>query len=223
MTTSSKKSVKAWVLVWAIFIVVQALRLTYRVKVIGAKHRASAEAMHTKGSFALALWHEYLFAGIAAHAGQRFAPLASLSSDGELVARVMDKLGFHTVRGSSSRGGLEARDQLVDITNNGYFTAITVDGPRGPRRRVKGGIVDVARRTQVAILPMLAVAGEEWELQSWDRFKIPKPFSRIIVAYGEPIMVPAATQGLAFGAVKAELKTSLETLEKQARAALEPT
>jgi lysophospholipid acyltransferase (LPLAT)-like uncharacterized protein len=208
-------------LVWLLYLFVQLLRSTYRIDVVGGMHRQAAQRAHAQGSFALALWHEYLFASIVAHAGQRFAPLASLSGDGELVARVMDKIGFSTVRGSSSRGGPEARDRLVEAVADGFFTAITVDGPRGPRRRVKGGIIDVARRTQVAVLPLQAVADREWVLhRSWDQFKIPKPFARIVVAYGEPLTVPAATQGLAFGEAKALLKQRLETLELAARAAL---
>src|SRR5690606_8909652 len=151
----------------------------------GREHREAAEKHHARGSFALALWHEYLFAGIVAHRHQRFAPLASLSSDGDIVTFVMDRLGFRTIRGSSSRRGEEARFDMVDALEQGWFTAITVDGPRGPRRRVKGGIVDVARRSQVAILPMMAIADRHWELtKSWDRFKIPKPFCRIVLRYG---------------------------------------
>lgn len=197
--------------------IAQVLRRTYRFQVVNIAHRQQAAAQHGQGSFALALWHEHLFACILGHARQRFAPLASLSQDGDLVAGVMNLLGFNTVRGSSSRGGPEARDQLVAVVAQGYFTALTIDGPRGPRRRVKGGVVDVARRAQVAILPVITVAEHEWVLRSWDLFKIPKPFSRVILAYGPPITVAPDTQGLAFGAIKAALKLSLDQLEQQAR------
>jgi lysophospholipid acyltransferase (LPLAT)-like uncharacterized protein len=208
--------------VWLVYILVQMLRVTYRLQIVGLENRKKAEAHHIHGCFALALWHEYLFASIIAHAAQKFAPLASLSKDGELVARVMDMLGFQTVRGSSSKGGPEAREQLVKILEQGFFTALTVDGPRGPRRQVKGGIVDIARRSAVAVLPMLAVAEREWVLsRSWDQFKIPKPFTRIVVVYGEPIFVDAATQGLAFGEVKARIRESLIEVEQLGRQTIE--
>lgn len=202
---------------WLVYLLVRALAATYRVRVFGSEHREKAARHHAHGSFCLALWHEHLFAGIVAHAGQSFAPLASLSSDGEIVTFVMDRLGFKTVRGSSSRRGEEARDELVEITERGWFTAITVDGPKGPRHRVKGGIIDVARRTGVAALPMVALADRAWVLsRSWDQFKIPKPFARIAVHYGAPVFVPAETQGLAFGEAKAAVRRGLDDVQRAA-------
>ncbi len=203
-----------------IFLLSRLLLLTYRIRVVGQEHRAKAETLHQGGSFCFALWHEQLFASILAHRGQKFAPLASLSSDGDIVTRVMKNYGFRTVRGSSSRGGPEARDQLVQVTEDGWFTAITVDGPRGPRRRVKGGIVDLARRTGVAVVPLTSTADRNWVMRSWDQFKIPKPFARIIVRYGEPIVVPADTQGLAFGHIKNQIRDGLANNESAAVAAL---
>ena len=196
------------------------LLITYRIRVTGMNERERAASLHAGGSFCLALWHEQLFASIVAHSGQKFAPLASLSSDGDIVTRVMSRFGFNTVRGSSSRGGPEAREQLVSVTESGWFTAITVDGPRGPRRRVKGGVVDVARRTGVTVVPLITTADRNWVLRSWDQFKIPKPFARVIVRYGTPIPVPSDTQGLAFGAVKNKIRDGLNTTEAAALADL---
>ncbi len=197
------------------------LRASYRFRIVGAEHRAAAAAAHPSGSFCLALWHEQLFGSILAHADQPFAPLASLSSDGDLVTFVMNRLGFQTVRGSSSRRGEEARDDLVEITTKGWFTALTVDGPRGPRRRVKGGVVDIARRSGVAVLPLITTADREWVMRrSWDQFKVPKPFARVCVSYGEPVIIPAETQGLAFGAAKARIRAGLASAEAAGRVAL---
>jgi hypothetical protein len=211
-----KLKIKAAVAFVTFFIFV--LRRTYRIRVFGQEWRKAAIEAHPAGSFCMALWHEYLFAGILTHAGQKIAPLASLSADGEIVTRVMDRLGYRTVRGSSHRGGSEARDDLVDVSQEGWFTAITLDGPRGPRRRVKGGAVDIARRSGVCILPMTAAADREWILtRTWDQFRIPKPFARIAVQYGEPLTVGSETQGLAFGAAKQALRTRLDQSEHLAR------
>jgi lysophospholipid acyltransferase (LPLAT)-like uncharacterized protein len=188
--------------------------------VFGAEHRAAAAAMHPRGSFCIALWHEQLFASIVAHKGQRFAPLASLSGDGDIVTWVMARFGFRTVRGSSSRGGEEAREELVEITEAGWFTALTVDGPRGPRRRVKGGVVDIARRSGVAVLPLITLGDRQWVLRSWDQFKIPKPFARVAVRYAPPVAVPPDTAGLAFGAAKAAIKAGMAAAEVAAQADL---
>ena len=215
---------KRWKQVAAGYLLLAAARLlraSYRVQIVGAAHRSAAAAAHEGGSFCIALWHEQLFGGIMAHAGQDFAPLASLSADGELVTFVMDRLGFKTVRGSSSRGGEAARDGLVEVTARGWFTALTVDGPRGPRRRVKGGVIDIARRTGVAVLPLVTTADREWVLRkSWDQFKIPKPFARVCVSYGPPVRVPAETSGLSFGAAKAQVREGLAAAEAAGRLAL---
>ena len=217
------KRLKIFLGSWFIYLLVRALAATYRLRFVGLDAKEAGRAHHGKGSFCLALWHEQLFAGIIAHRGQAFAPLASLSADGDVVTFVMDRLGFRTIRGSSSRRGKEARDDMVEITEQGWFTAITVDGPKGPRRRVKGGIVDVARRTGVAILPMIATADRQWVLRrSWDQFKIPKPFARIVVCYGEPILVAAEAHGLAFGEAKASIRAGLKTAEQRALADLGP-
>ena len=134
----------------------------------------------------------------------------------------MDRFGFQTVRGSSSRGGGEARDGLVASTGDGWFTALTVDGPRGPRRRVKGGIIDIARRTGVAVLPLTTIASSHWILsRSWDQFKIPKPFAKIVVSYGAPVFVAPSTQGLAFGTAKSQVRSGLATAEAAAQTYLQ--
>ncbi len=215
-------STKQTIIGWLVYLLAIGLRASYRIRVEGLEHRRAAEALHPKGSFCLALWHEHLFGAILGHANQRFAPLASLSKDGDLVTFVMSKIGFKTVRGSSSRRGEEARHELVQMTDDGWFTAITVDGPRGPRRQVKGGIVDVARRTGVAILPVAVIADRTWQLRSWDEFKVPKPFARVILQYGPPFTVAADTQGLAFGAAKMSVKSGLESAEAVARRVLAP-
>ena len=214
--TKQRRGLKLKLLSWLIYLITRALLVTYRIRVEGLEMRQLAAGMHPGGSFCLALWHEHLFASIVAHRGQKFSPLASLSADGDIVTSVMTRFGFNTVRGSSSRGGTEARDRLVQVTDQGWFTAITVDGPRGPRRRVKGGIVDIARRTGVTIVPLITVADRNWVLKSWDQFKIPKPFAKIIVRYGPPIAVPADTQGLSFGLIKKSIKEGLDATEKTA-------
>ncbi len=211
------KRLKVYLGSWVLFFVVKLLILTYRIRYFGTEHRDAAQKHHPRGSFCLAVWHEQLFAAILVHRKMPFAPLASKSKDGDIVTFVMDRFGFRTVRGSSSRGGPEARDDLVAITDQGWFTAITVDGPKGPRRRVKGGIVDVARRSGVAILPMISIADRQWVLsRSWDQFKIPKPFARIAVVYGPPITAAPETQGLAFGEVKGRVRLQLDKTENRA-------
>lgn len=211
------KKRKLYIYGTVLLVLVKLLSMTYRIRFFGEVNRKAAEDAHKNGSFCIALWHEYIVASVIAHAGQRFSPLASLSRDGELITFVLDRIGYQTVRGSSNRGGQEGRDGLVAMVDAGNFTAITVDGPKGPRRRIKGGIVDVARRTGVAILPMVAAADRQWVLgRTWDQTKIPKPFARIAVHYSPPILVPEDTSGIAFGETKARVKRGLEEAEENA-------
>jgi lysophospholipid acyltransferase (LPLAT)-like uncharacterized protein len=179
----------------------------------------SSAFQQSPGAILFALWHENLFTGIMTHGHQRLAPLASLSKDGDLVARVMKGLGYHPVRGSGSRGGPQARDEMAEVITQGLCPTITVDGPKGPRRVVKGGIIDVARRSGCAILPMTPVSSRYFVFKrSWDHFRLPLPFSHVKVYYGTPIIVPKETKGLAFGNRKADLKRALEEGEKRVQA-----
>jgi lysophospholipid acyltransferase (LPLAT)-like uncharacterized protein len=215
------KRLKAYIIAVIVYVISRALMATWRIRVFGPDARARAERIHPRGSFCLAVWHEHLFAAVLAHKGQRFAPLASHSSDGELVTFVMNRLGYRTVRGSSSRGGPEARVALMDAIAEGWFTAITVDGPRGPRRIVKGGVVDVARKTGAPVLPVVVLGDRQWVLtRSWDQFKIPKPFARVALHYGEPIRVAEDTAGLAFGDAKSLVAKGLADCEAAATADL---
>lgn len=212
------RSLKFYTAGWLLYLIVRALALTYRVKIFHVDGTTQAKALHKSGSYCLAIWHEYLFASIVIHRGQPFAPLASLSKDGDVATFILKRLGYRTIRGSSSRGGKEARSELIDVTSQGWFTAITIDGPRGPRRVVKSGVIDIARRSGVAIVPLVAAADREWVFRrSWDQFKLPKPFARIAVQYGDPIVVPQGTEGAAFDACKDVLHEKLLQVEQDAR------
>lgn len=177
------------ILAFLLYAVVSLLKLTYRFKFFGVEARHAAEAYHPKGSLAVALWHEHLFGAILAHAGQPFCPMTSPSLDGDFVTYVMEKWGFKPIRGSTSRRGREARTEMVEALSNGFYTAVTVDGPKGPRRVVRGGVIDVAEHAGTAILPLAVASSRAWVLKSWDQFKLPKPFCKIALRYGEPIFL----------------------------------
>lgn len=132
---------------------------------------------------AMVLWHNRLF--LAAEIVRRFRAgrpayaLVSASQDGAWLTAFFSLAGLRTVRGSSSRLGREAASALVDVLRAGHDIGITPDGPRGPCYEMKPGGVIVARRTRA---PILLIGGEfasAWRLRSWDRFYVPKPFSRV--------------------------------------------
>ena len=206
---------------FGIYIIIILMRYTYRFRFYGLENRQNAAVLHQQGVFSFALWHEHLFGLILAHAGQRICAMASLSKDGDYISIVLRQLGYEIVRGSSSRGGRAAKDDLVEYLRRGYIGALTVDGPRGPRRRVKGGCLQVAQITGTAIVPLAFASSHSWIMtKSWDRFNLPKPFSRIAVYYGAPITVPANFHLDDSPNYKDKVTIGINEAEKEAAAAL---
>lgn len=143
----------------------------------------------------LAFWHAdmvmTLFASVHMYERQvgRGAVLASLSEDGELLARTVQRFGLDAVRGSSSRGARSGLIGLERYVKNGGHAAVAVDGPRGPRHVAKLGVPVIARNTGALIFPFTVRYGRSWRLRSWDRTEIPKPFSHCVATFHEPIAV----------------------------------
>lgn len=134
-----------------------------------------------------ALWHEHLLPLAYLHRGQGAVAMVSLHRDGEILARVLSRLGYDVVRGSTTRGGAAAYRALVRAGRAGRPLAVTPDGPRGPRRRADPGAVRAARAAGLPIVPVAAAAERGWRLQSWDRFLVPAPGTRVWVAHGEAL------------------------------------
>ena len=178
--------------------------LTYDVQ--GAEH-------HTRYTRAgqpviYAIWHGRLLPPAYLHRGEGVVTLISRSADGEYLARLLGHWGFENVRGSSSRGGSEALRELVRHCRRGRSLAITPDGPRGPMQKLKIGVLSAAQLSGAPIIPATSVANRGWWPGKWDRFLIPKPFARVRVRYGEPMVVPRSANA-------AELEKLRERLEQQ--------
>jgi len=124
------------------------------------------------------------------HRNQGVVGLVSRSTDGSYIARILERMGFETARGSSSRGGTEALRELVRLAKAGRALAITPDGPRGPRQKLKPGALVAAQLSGGVVLPVTAGASSGWYPGKWDRFLVPKPFARIHIAYGAPREIP---------------------------------
>jgi lysophospholipid acyltransferase (LPLAT)-like uncharacterized protein len=136
------------------------------------------------------LWHGRLLPCTHFHRHQGVVTLISQHRDGEYITRVVRRWGYTAVRGSTTRGGVEALRELIRHVRQGRSLAITPDGPKGPRERMKPGPVLIAQRTGAPIIPTVSGASRAWFPGSWDRFLIPKPFARLHIAYGEPVFVP---------------------------------
>ena len=135
------------------------------------------------------LWHEDLPLYAYVFRGTNFTVLASRSTDGEIGSRVAHRLGIRTVRGSSSRGGEYALEELIEILRGGGSTGFIGDGPRGPRHVLKLGPVIAAKLSGGPIVPLACAMSSQVRLRSWDRTRFPVPFARIVVAAGDPVSV----------------------------------
>lgn len=166
----------------------RALAWTWRWEV---RHRDRWEGIiEREGLALLAVWHESTVIFLQLHSGRNVHSAASPSFDGELAARVMRRFDIGMVRGSSSRGGGFALDNLLRAAPHVPAIGLTVDGPRGPRRVAKPGIAVLSARLQKPIAANACTAYPVWRLRSWDRLMIPKPFARIVATFAEEIPPP---------------------------------
>lgn len=138
-----------------------------------------------------ALWHEHLLPLALAHRGAGVTALVSQHRDGEILTRVLGRLGHQAARGSSTRGGSEGLEAMIRAGREGHPLAFTPDGPQGPARRCKPGVLQAAAATGLPIVPLAASSSRGRRLASWDRFLIPAPFARVVVSRGAPLEVPA--------------------------------
>ncbi|MFV0421572.1 lysophospholipid acyltransferase family protein [Oleidesulfovibrio sp.] len=146
-----------------------------------------------KEPMVFALWHDELFPLMHVKRDLAIVTVVSQSQDGEYLAGVLSRLGLHTARGSSSRGGVKALLQASRMMRNqGLCGCITVDGPRGPRHKVKEGAIFLAQRTPAHVVPVrILMANSKKFEKAWDKFQLPLPFSDIHIHYGKPYTLEA--------------------------------
>ncbi|OQB76659.1 MAG: hypothetical protein BWX92_01584 [Deltaproteobacteria bacterium ADurb.Bin135] len=178
------------ILPYAGLMLVRMLSSTYRLRILDPQNERAC--MEKDGSIIYASWHQRFFPGITFFATRRpIAILISQSRDGEFIAHIVNILGWKAVRGSSSRGGGEGLQQLKELSRSGYKIGHIVDGPKGPFGEVKPGLLRIAQVSGMAIVPTITSSDRHWMFRSWDRFMVPKPFSRVLIRFGEPMYIPS--------------------------------
>ncbi len=185
---------------------VDALMASLRFSAEGAE---GYESLAAEGqSVIFAVWHGRLLPLTYYHRHRNITAIISRSEDGEYIARVVEGWGYRTVRGSTSRGGSSALRSLVKAARAGESLAITPDGPRGPRQQLQPGVITAAQLTGLPIIPLACGAARAWWPGGWDRFCVPKPFTRVRVMYGTPRRV-------ARDASESELRRHAQELEQE--------
>ena len=149
-----------------------------------------AEQLEKNGSGMIyAIWHNQQLFLLYPYRKRKVAALISQSSDGEYIARCLPKFGMLAVRGSSTRGGTRALIKLLQATREGYAPMLTPDGPRGPIYKVQPGILFLAKKTGLPIIPVGSALSHKFKVHSWDRMRVPLPFGKTAFCYGEIIRV----------------------------------
>ncbi len=167
--------------------------------------------------FIYAFWHQRQVFFTVSHRGDKMACLISKSADGEMIAETIRLCcGVGSVRGSTSRGASDAVRAMIKTLRSGYDMGITPDGPKGPKEEVKEGVIYLAQKLRVPILPITNAQSNRLVLRkTWDQFQIPLPFGRSVVVYGEPIEVGPDDD---LKAKAAELKRALDRITAEAEA-----
>ena len=191
---------------------------TLRWRVEGMDHYDAIVASRRKPIFAF--WHGRILPATWFWRDRGIVVMTSQNFDGEWIARIIRRFGYGAARGSTSRGARRALIQLKRDVTAGRPAAFTVDGPRGPARRVQPGAVWLAGVTGSPILPFHIEAERHWSMSSWDRTQIPRPFSAVAVAIGAPFDVPDPSEDGVVEAYRSELEGVLGALADRAAAML---
>jgi len=195
---------------------INALGRTLRWRVEGTEHYDAVLASGRQPI--MAFWHGRILSGTLYFQRRGIVVITSENFDGEWIARIIQRFGFGTARGSSSRGSLRAMLQLVRDMEKGRPAAFTLDGPRGPARVAQPGAIWLARATGNPVVPFHMEASSKWTANSWDQTQIPKPFTTVAVAIGDPFDVAGDATDQQLETARQELERRLRTLEDRAAA-----
>jgi lysophospholipid acyltransferase (LPLAT)-like uncharacterized protein len=196
------------------YLLIRGICSTLRWEVRGLEHLDSILSAGHVPIFTF--WHTCILSATWFWRDRGIVVMSSVSRDAEYTGRVIKRFGYGTARGSSTRGGGRALAEMAQCLDNGLEVAFTIDGPRGPAYVAKPGAVTLARHTGQAILPFHIAVDKGIELSSWDRLKIPLPFTQALVLIGEPIYVPRGSSSGEVTVKQMALQSALDNLRDEA-------
>ena len=191
------------------------LRVLARTLLVRREEGAVAPLWAARAPVIYAVWHGRVLLLPYLYGHRGCSVLASRSPDGEIVSRLIRRFGLQPVRGSSTRGGGEALRLLTRRLRRGHEVVVVPDGPVGPREVLKSGVIALARLSGAPIVPMAVGASRYWQLRSWDEFRIPKPFARCVMRFGEPIRVPVEADRAVQEGARKDVEAALRSLTWQ--------
>jgi lysophospholipid acyltransferase (LPLAT)-like uncharacterized protein len=197
------------VIAWLVYAVVRLIGPTVRMEIVGVQN---AVQIRDGGEVAIGtFWHRCIFSAIWMWRNRGIVVLNTVNFDGQWTRRVIERLGFGTAQGSSSRGAIEGLTIMASRLEEGNHVALTIDGPRGPRYVAKPGAVILARRTGCPVSVFhIALERAHTFKNSWDLFQIPYPFSRAVMFVAPPIRVPLDADSDTVHLKQKEIQAALE-------------
>jgi len=199
----------------ACFFLMNLIGMTIRFEVEGQER---LESIIASGKLPIwAFWHDRIFLSTYYFRKRGIVVITSKSRDGEYIARFIQRFGFGAIRGSSSRGAARALVEMRNAMRTGHETGFSVDGPRGPRYEVKAGPVYLAKLTGDPVLPFLFEPQKCWTLNTWDKLQIPKPFSKALLVFGDPLTVDPDAQDDELDKKLVEMQGALDDLVVRGR------
>ncbi|MBU1702450.1 MAG: lysophospholipid acyltransferase family protein [Candidatus Eisenbacteria bacterium] len=169
-------------------LLLKSLGATWRIRILGSEREE--ELIQSGTPVIYAFWHGKLMTLAYTHRNRGATVLISQSRDGEIITQIIERMGYGTVRGSSSRGGLKAILDMVNLSRSGRILGVTPDGPQGPFEKVQPGLLMTAQRSGAAILAIGVAAHPSTRLGSWDAFLVPHPGARCLLSIAEPFTIP---------------------------------
>jgi lysophospholipid acyltransferase (LPLAT)-like uncharacterized protein len=170
----------------SLYYLIRAYSWTFRLRI--ENEAPWLDYLKNGGRVLLCCWHQQFFSAIyhfKTYAAYHPALMISQSHDGDIIAGIAEKTGWHTVRGSSSRDGGRALKEMIHHMQHAGFSGHVLDGPRGPAGIVKAGVISLARASGAMVVPLYTSADRAWYFNSWDRFMLPKPFARVTLRFGD--------------------------------------
>ena len=206
---SLRERILLWLIGWSGYLAIALIGPTLRFSISWEEEPSPRDAIFEKPVI-YSFWHRAVFPAAWMWRKQRIAVMVSRSFDGEYIARIIERLGFTAVRGSSSRGGSGALLGMKSVLEEGETVAFTIDGPRGPKFVAKPGPVTLSKISGLPMAAFYVALGDAWVLRTWDGFMIPKPFSKALVRLSRKVVVPADANETQMHEYLARLQASLE-------------
>ncbi|MDZ7292509.1 MAG: lysophospholipid acyltransferase family protein [candidate division KSB1 bacterium] len=210
-----KKRLLFWLATRLGWLIILLLGYLTRIRHVGREHFEWLR--DNKKPFIYCIWHDKILIPIFVHRHENIHAMVSQHADGEMIAQTLHRLGYCTIRGSSTRGGQRAMVEMIRALKEGKICAIMPDGPKGPRHVFKPGAIAIAQKSRAYLLPFTFACSRPFVFKkSWDRFMIMLPFSTSVAIYGEPIAVPADLQAESFEDFRRRMEDRMNKLEEYA-------